>query len=100
MSVFGSKAASSVMRLDLPEVLDTAAAPSLADSLRTMRGAPLELNAADVRRFGGLCAQVLLSAAKSWSADGARLTVHNPSPELVESLRLMGLEPNHLTAGE
>jgi chemotaxis protein CheX len=87
-------------RLDLPEVLDTAAAPALADSLRSIRGAPVELNAEEVRRVGGLCVQVLVSAAKSWEADGTKLTVKNPSPEMTEALRLMGLQPEDITAGE
>jgi chemotaxis protein CheX len=87
-------------RLNLPEVLDTAAAPDLADRLRSVRGAAVELDAGEVRRLGGLCAQVLVSAAKSWEADGAKLTVKNPSPEMIEALRLMGLQPGDLTAGE
>jgi chemotaxis protein CheX len=86
--------------LSLPEVLDTSAAPALADSLRSVRGAPIELDGGEVRRLGGLCAQVLLSAAKSWEADGVKLTVKNPSSEMTEALRLMGLQPGDLTAGE
>jgi chemotaxis protein CheX len=86
--------------IDLPEVLDTSAAPALADSFRTIRGAPVTVDAASVRRLGGLCTQVLVSAAKSWEADGTKLCVKNPSPEMTEALRLMGLQPDRLTAGD
>ena len=86
--------------IDQPEVLDTSAAAVLADSFRTIRGAPVIVDAANVRRLGGLCTQVLISAAKSWEADGAKLCVKNPSPEMTEALRLMGLQPDSLTAGD
>jgi chemotaxis protein CheX len=84
----------------LPPALDTAAAPGLADQLRMVRGGPVALKADEVRRVGGLCAQVLLSAAASWRADGNALTLNNPSDEFVEATRLMGLEPASFTAGD
>ncbi|PIP97591.1 MAG: hypothetical protein COW75_05070 [Rhodobacterales bacterium CG18_big_fil_WC_8_21_14_2_50_71_9] len=84
----------------LPESLDAAAAPGLLDSLRSLRGGPVEINAAQVKRLGGQCAQVLLSAAATWRADKARLTLIEPSPELAEALRLMGLTPDSLTDGD
>ncbi len=86
--------------LDLPEALDAAAAPALTDSLRSARGKPLKLGAAAVRKLGGQCAQVLLSAAASWRADGHGLALIEPSREFLEALRLMGLTPEHLTAGD
>jgi chemotaxis protein CheX len=89
-----------IRTLDLPEALDAAAAPSLADSLRGARGKPLALSAATVRKLGGQCVQVMLSAAASWRADGQSLSLIEPSREFVEALRLMGLTPEHLTAGE
>jgi len=87
-------------RIALPPALDSAAAAGLADQLRMVRGGPLSLNAGEVRRVGGLCAQVLLSAAASWRADGQPLSVAEPSDEFVEALRLMGLEPASLCAGD
>ena len=86
--------------LALPEALDAAAAPALLESLCTLRGGPVEIDAAGVKRLGGQCAQVLLSAAASWRADGAVLRLAGPSPEFVEALRLLGLTPEILSAGE
>lgn len=86
--------------IELPAALDTSAAPGLADKLRLARGVPLTLSAKNVTRLGGLCAQVLLSAAASWRADGSRLSIADPSPEFIEALRLMGLQPAAITAGD
>ncbi|SEA75696.1 STAS domain-containing protein [Rubrimonas cliftonensis] len=87
-------------RLALPDVLDSAAAPGLADSFRTVRGAAVTVDGGAVKRLGGLCAQVLLSAAASWRADGSELNLENPSEEMTDALRLMGLEPASLTSGD
>lgn len=94
-----AEAASAAHRFALPESLDSAAAVALAEALRGARGEPLTLEAAGVRRLGGLCAQVLLSAAASWRADGCALSVADPSPEFVEALRLLGLGPDSLNTG-
>ncbi len=84
----------------LPEALDAAAAPGLLDSMRSLRGGAVALDGAAVKRLGGQCAQVLLSAAATWRADKAALTLIQPSPELCEALRLMGLTPDSLTTGD
>jgi chemotaxis protein CheX len=89
-----------IKRIALPESLGPAEATELADQLRTLRGAPLEIEAHDVRRLGGLCVQVLLSALATWRADGLRLTLVEPSPEVEESLRLLGLSADALSVGE
>ncbi len=86
-------------RLALPASLDSAAAPALADTLLGARGADLMLDGGGVRRLGGRCAQVLLSAAKTWRADGCALALADPSPECVEALRLLGLGPDSLSSG-
>jgi chemotaxis protein CheX len=87
-------------RLSLTESLGPAEATDLADKLRTLRGTPLEIEAHSVRRLGGLCVQVLISAAATWRADSIALRLIEPSPEVEESLRLLGLSADALSAGE
>lgn len=84
----------------LPAALTAAAATELADQLRSLRGAPLVLDADGVKKVGAQCVQVLLSAAATWRADGVAMTLRAPSPEFAEALRLMGLRPEAFGAGE
>ena len=51
---------------------------------------PNVVAASGVRRLGGQCLQVLLSAQATWAADGHAFDVVEPSPEFTESLALMG----------
>ena len=67
----------------------TAAGP-LTTELLGHRGQPVSLNAAGVRRLGGQCLQVLLSAQSTWSADGQPFEIVEPSLEFTEGLALMG----------
>lgn len=95
-----SAALDAVSRIALPASLGPTEAAELAEQLRGMRGGPVELEAHDVRRVGGQCVQILLSAAATWRADGAPLRLVEPSPEVAEALRLLGLTVEALSAGE
>jgi chemotaxis protein CheX len=77
--------------LQLPEVLDLKAAAPLLGDLLAMRGRDVSLDASQVRRIGGQCLQVLLSATATWKADAASLEIVNPSPEFAEALELLGV---------
>ena len=77
--------------LHLDAVLDLKAAKPLADALTARRGADLEVDASEVRRLGGLCLQVLLSAVATWQGDGRTLTFLNPAPAFIEGLELLGV---------
>lgn len=92
--------ASDPRRLALPESLGAAEAAGLADQLRALRGAPVEIDASAVRKMGGLCAQILLSAAATWRADATTLRLSEPSPEMVAALGHMGLDAAALEAGD
>ena len=59
----------------LATVLDMNAAEPLKAELLARRGQPVTLDASNVERLGGLCLQVLLSARKTWAADGVDLTI-------------------------
>ena len=74
----------------LPAVIDTASVAALRNDLAERRGAPLEVDASNVQRVGGLGLQVLLSAARAWAADGQLLAITRRSDSFTEMLRLTG----------
>ncbi|WP_374516103.1 STAS domain-containing protein [Brevundimonas sp.] len=74
----------------LPAVLDLHAAGSVKTELLARRGEPLALDASGVERLGGLSLQVLLSAARTWAADGQELIVSPVSDAFVEQCRAFG----------
>jgi chemotaxis protein CheX len=76
--------------LALSDTLDVTAAAPLAQELVGLRGQPVSLDASAVRRLGGLCLQVLLSARAAWSTDGQAFEIVNASPEFTDGLALMG----------
>lgn len=78
---------------ELPEVLDLKAAAPLVNELLAHRGEELSIDASRVRRLGGQCLQVLLSAAMTWKVDEIPLAFINPSPDFVEGLRRLGIAP-------
>jgi chemotaxis protein CheX len=74
----------------LPQILDLAAAAPLRGDLLRLRGAPLELDASNVERLGGLSLQVLRAASQTWGADQQSFRIVSPSPAFDEAARLMG----------
>lgn len=80
----------SAQPIALGENLDMNAAGPLAQALLERRGQPVTLDASQVRRIGGQCLQVLLSAQATWAADGADFQINEPSPEFADGLALMG----------
>ena len=57
-------------KLMLEPVLDLGAAERLHTRLLELRGHPLDIDASQVERLGGLSLQVLISARNTWQADG------------------------------
>ena len=76
--------------VSLAPVLDLQAAEPLRAELMALRGRPLDLDASQVTRMGGLCLQVLMSARKIWAEDGVCLTVDQPSSAFSEQLAAFG----------
>jgi chemotaxis protein CheX len=64
----------------------------LKAALMERRGQPLELDASNVQRLGGLCLQVLLAARRMWAADHQPLTIKAASDAFEEALRLFGAQ--------
>jgi chemotaxis protein CheX len=81
----------SVQKLQLAEVLSLMAAAPLAKSLAQVRGSDVLIDASQVQHLGAQCLQVLLSAASTWSAEGALLRVVNRSAGFAAGLELMGV---------
>ena len=77
----------------LPERLDTATAPGLADALRGRLGEVLMLDGAAVSKVGALGLQVLVAAVRQWREDGKELTLENPSDALLEGCKWLGISP-------
>ena len=84
--------------MTLPDELDIKAAGPLAAELIAARGKDLTLDASQVERVGGQCLQVLLSAAATWGADGAELTIEEPSAAFADAIRIAGLDLTQFTA--
>jgi chemotaxis protein CheX len=80
----------------LPETLDLVAAKPLAETLLSMRGSDVRIDASQVTRMGGQCLQVLLSAAATWRGDHAILKLVSPSAEFIGGLKLLGVDPSTL----
>ena len=82
----------SASRLQLIENLDLKAAGPLRSELLTLRHTPLDIDASNVQRLGGLCLQVLMSAQATWAADAIPFAISSPSPAFQEALSLFGAE--------
>ncbi len=89
----------SMQVLELPENLDMPVASALAEALTKRVGGPLTLDASKVNRLGASCLQVLLSAARTWKAEGDALTLQKPSDRFLEDLNLLGLAPGTFLNG-
>lgn len=59
--------------------------------LEGAQGEPIEINCADVTRFGGLAAQLLLMGQKQWATNGHAFTLSNQTDAFERSIRDLGL---------
>lgn len=76
--------------LQLSQVLDLNAAAPLMNEFLALRGRNVDVDASAVERLGAQCLQVLLSARRTWDADGAEFSVVSPSSEFTSTLALLG----------
>ncbi len=84
--------------LMLAPVLDLNAAEPLKAELLACRGADLTIDGSAVDRLGGLCLQVLLSARRTWAADGVNLRLGSVSQAFAEQWAAFGA-PDFNTEG-
>lgn len=82
--------------INLPAVLDLRAVEPLKAALLEQRGQDLTLDASAVERVGGLGLQLLMSAVKTWQADGKILTFLNVSEAMSEQWLGFGASPTPL----
>lgn len=74
--------------VNLDEKLDHAAAAPLRADLLARAGADICLDGRAVRGLGGLCAQVLLAAARLWRANGQAFEIQTSDAMLADLQRL------------
>ncbi len=84
-----SKDATATFRL--AKVLDLAAAAALKKELTQFRGRSAALDASDVQRLGTQCAQILLSARRTWLAEGQTFEIRDASESFSEGLNRLGV---------
>jgi chemotaxis protein CheX len=80
----------------LPDCLDADAAPALKDTFLQKRGAPISVDAGQVRRLGAQSLQILIAAARTWQTDNQPYRLTNPSAEFLDTMALAGLSPEAL----
>ncbi len=83
--------------LRLPSSLDLPAARPLAAALLERRGKPITIDASAVGQVGAQCVQVLLSAQRTWQADGVSLSIVNCAARMIEDLKLIGIDRTLVT---
>jgi chemotaxis protein CheX len=86
-----SKAKDNPAALRLAKVLDLAAASTLKSELSQFRGKTVRVDASDVQRLGTLCAQVLLSAQRTWVAEEQPFEIIDASEAFREGLIRLGV---------
>ena len=74
----------------LPPILDLTEAGPLSETLLSTRGMAMHVDASLVARLGGQCLQVLISAAKTWRADGLEFEIRQRSEQCEIALRQFG----------
>lgn len=77
--------------LALDPTLDVTHAATLAGLLLGLRGKNIIVDASEVQHLGAQCAQLLVSAKRTWGTDGQALRFEKPSAEFIENIRLLGL---------
>ena len=87
-------------QLQLAENLDLTAAGPLHETLLSMRGEDLVVDAASVERLGGQCVWLLLSARQNWAEDDVAFAIENPSQNFLSALAILGVEPGSLNVKE
>lgn len=76
---------------DLPPLLKLEECQQLHSFLQQSAGTPVTLNCADVTRLGGLPAQLITMAAKTWAEDNVPLAFAAPSADFRNCLDTLGL---------
>jgi len=95
-----SAAKEKVATIQLPEKLNSAAAPKIFEDVKALQGNSVRLNGSAVTMIGALCAQVLIAARQCWQEGGQDFEVTNLSSDMYASLEILGLAAEQIGAGE
>lgn len=79
--------------------LDLAAASELMTTLRGRTDEELVLDMSDVKHFGALCLQVIISAATTANSQNRKIIFSNVSDRVLEQMRVMGMTPESIVKG-
>lgn len=88
------------LSVTLVQRLDSPAADALKHELLAVRGAPILLNAQSVSFCGALAMQLLVSARRQWVEDGESFSIVDPSKDLLEACRLLGVPKDEIGISE
>lgn len=77
--------------LRLAPALESTQAEGLRSELLERRGRDLAIDAGAALRLGTLCLQVLVSAAKTWAADGQSMRIINASADFKAAAETLAL---------
>ena len=83
-------------QISLATKLDTASTAALRDEVLAAQGEDLIFDGSQVEQLGGLTLELLISVGALWRKAGHSVTLDNPSDQLVEELKRLGLTPDTL----
>ena len=78
--------------VELSPHLGGAAVEALLEQLSSHRGANLVVDASKVKRVGAQCLQVILSASRTWAAEGVGFRIDSPSERFSDVASGLGLD--------
>lgn len=81
-------------QVSLGSKLDTASTAALRDEILSAEGEDLILDGSQVEQIGGLTLELLISVGALWRQAGQSVTLNNPSDQLVDDLKRLGLTPD------
>ena len=80
----------------LPDLLDLSTAAAVRQMLLDRRGADLALDASNVRKVSAVGLQVVISAARTWQADGHDFRIETPTRQMRDAFDIMGFDTSGL----
>jgi chemotaxis protein CheX len=80
----------------LPDLMDLSTAATLRQMLLERRGADLALDASNVRKVSAVGLQLVISAAKTWRADGHDFRIEAPTRQMRDAFDIMGFDAKGL----
>jgi chemotaxis protein CheX len=79
--------------------LDLVAVSALKTRLSERKEDEVILDMSEVKHFGALCLQVLLSAASTANSENRRISITNVSDRVIDQMRVMGMTPESIARG-